>query len=116
MGNDRLHSADQPVDLDSRLVELAWRQVATIEAPQPASSLGVAAGALRSHPLPANSFTGYRLLREIHRGGQGIVYEAIQESTDRIVAIMVLKQGPFADGAELARFEREVHVLGLLNH
>ena len=38
-----------------------------------ASSLGAG-----SHE---DSFPGYRVVRELHRGGQGIVYEAIQKST-----------------------------------
>jgi len=62
------------------------------------------------------SFPGYRLLGEIHRGGQGVVYQALQESTRRKVAIKVLKEGPFADRTELARFDREVDVLSRLNH
>ena len=66
--------------------------------------------------LSADSFTGYRILREIHRGGQGVVFQAIQESTKRKVALKVMKEGPFATSAEQARFDREVQVLGQLNH
>jgi non-specific serine/threonine protein kinase/serine/threonine-protein kinase len=62
------------------------------------------------------SFPGYRILGEIHRGGQGVVYQALQESTRRKVAIKVPKEGPFADPTELARFDREVDVLSRLNH
>jgi tetratricopeptide (TPR) repeat protein/predicted Ser/Thr protein kinase len=65
---------------------------------------------------PANAFPGYKILREIHRGGQGVVYEAIQQSTRRKVAIKVMKEGPLAVAADQARFEREVHILGRLNH
>jgi len=59
---------------------------------------------------------GYRVLREMHRGGQGVVYQAMQESTQRKVAIKVLKGGPLADPIELARFDREVDVLSRLKH
>ena len=65
---------------------------------------------------PADSFPGYKVVREIHRGGQGVVYQAIQESTRRRVAIKVMKDGPFAGVGDHARFEREVHILGQLNH
>lgn len=69
-----------------------------------------------SFSLPSEAFVGYQIIREIHRGGQGVVYQAVQKSTKRRVAIKVMKEGPFASKAELARFEREVEILGQLNH
>ena len=39
---------------------------------------------------------GYTIVREIHRGGQGVVYQAVRESTGRTVAIKVMREGPFA--------------------
>lgn len=65
---------------------------------------------------PPDSFAGYKLLREIHRGAQGVVYQAIQESMKRKVAIKVMKEGPFAGSADRARFDREVKLLGQLSH
>ncbi len=59
---------------------------------------------------------GYEIQGEIHRGGQGVVYRAIQESTRRTVAIKVLHGGPLAGAGERARFEREVQVLAQLKH
>lgn len=59
---------------------------------------------------------GYRLLKEIHRGGQGVVYLAVQEATRRKVAIKVLREGPFAGENDRSRFEREVQVLAALRH
>ncbi len=59
----------------------------------------------------------YTILSEIHRGGQGIVYLAVQESTNRRVAVKILSRGPLAGSAEgLARFEREVESLSRLKH
>jgi WD40 repeat protein/serine/threonine protein kinase len=66
--------------------------------------------------LPPDSFAGYEIVREIHRGGQGVVYQAIQKATKRKVAIKVMKEGPFASKHEKARFEREIDVLAQLNH
>jgi serine/threonine protein kinase len=57
---------------------------------------------------------GYQLLREIHRGGQGVVYLAVQEATRRKVALKVMREGPFAGEHDRARFEREVQVLAQL--
>ncbi len=64
----------------------------------------------------APSIAGYAITRELNRGGQGVVYQAIQLSTKRKVAIKVLRDGHFADPREKARFEREVQILGQLKH
>ncbi|MEM8681591.1 MAG: serine/threonine-protein kinase, partial [Planctomycetota bacterium] len=64
----------------------------------------------------APEIPGYQLIQEIHRGGQGIVYEAIQRSTERRVAIKVIREGPSAAEHERARFEREVQILTRLKH
>jgi WD40 repeat protein/predicted Ser/Thr protein kinase len=66
--------------------------------------------------LPADSFPGYDLKAEVHRGGQGVVYRAVQKATRRDVAIKVMREGPFAGPSDRARFEREVRILGRLKH
>ena len=68
-------------------------------------------------PAPAGiSFPGYRLVRQLSQGGQGVVFLAVQESTGRKVAIKVLKSGPFATAADRTRFDREARVLAALDH
>ncbi|QOJ14067.1 MAG: serine/threonine protein kinase [Planctomycetia bacterium] len=69
-----------------------------------------------SSVLSAAVLDGYSIEREIHRGGQGVVYRALQRSTNRAVAIKVLREGPLATPAERARFEREGHILGRIRH
>lgn len=59
---------------------------------------------------------GYRILREIHRGAQGVVYLAEQESTRREVAVKVLVSRAFARSSEKARFVREAEILAKLRH
>lgn len=59
---------------------------------------------------------GYQLVAELHRGAQGIVYRAVQESTKRTVAIKVMLQGAFATSRQRARFEREAEVAAQLVH
>ncbi len=65
---------------------------------------------------PADSIPGYEIVREIHRGGQGVVYEAIQLSTKRTVAVKVMLEGPFAGERSRWRFEREVKLIARLKH
>ena len=64
----------------------------------------------------STAIPGYEITCEIYRGGQGVVYQAIQKSTKRKVAIKVLRQGTFASPDERFRFQREVHILAQLNH
>jgi len=59
---------------------------------------------------------GYDDLHELHRGGQGVVYSAVQRSTRRRVAIKVLVDGAFASDAARVRFEREIDLVASLNH
>jgi eukaryotic-like serine/threonine-protein kinase len=68
------------------------------------------------HGLKVDSIRGYELIREIHRGGQGVVYLAHQRATNRNVAIKILREGPFAGPGERARHEREVQILAALQH
>ncbi len=58
----------------------------------------------------------FRLLREVGRGGMGVVYEAEQESLGRRVALKVLPQGAITDTKQLRRFEREARSAARLHH
>lgn len=66
--------------------------------------------------LPTDDVPGYRVLEEIFRGGQGVVYKAIQTATKRTVAIKMLLAGGFATPMQRARFEREIEIVGTLRH
>ncbi|MFY7781282.1 MAG: serine/threonine-protein kinase, partial [Tagaea sp.] len=58
----------------------------------------------------------YRLVRELGRGGMGIVYEAWQRSLDRRVAVKVLAPALVASPSAVARFRREAAAAGRLRH
>jgi serine/threonine protein kinase len=64
----------------------------------------------------SDAVPGYEILREIHRGGQGVVFEALQRSTQRTVALKVLLAGEFAADERRRRFEREVELVASLRH
>ncbi len=58
----------------------------------------------------------FRLVREIGRGGMGIVYEAEQESLGRRVAIKVLPKQSLLDDDALQNFEREASTAAAMHH
>lgn len=58
----------------------------------------------------------FRILRELGRGGMGIVYEAEQESLGRRVAIKILPRHALTDPAQLKRFQREARIVARLEH
>jgi formylglycine-generating enzyme required for sulfatase activity len=59
---------------------------------------------------------GYQVVGEVSSGGQATVYEAVQESTGRRVAIKVLPGGTLTGSRHRQRFEREAKILVRLNH
>ena len=58
----------------------------------------------------------FRIIRQIGRGGMGIVYEAVQESLGRHVALKLLPADSMADRNRLERFRREAKAAARLHH
>jgi serine/threonine protein kinase/WD40 repeat protein len=58
----------------------------------------------------------YRLLREVARGGMGVVYEAIQESLGRHVALKVLPRNRWLSPDQIERFQLEARSAARLHH
>lgn len=108
-------------DRQANLIDSALRQVEvaanTVSGPSyprretSFSDLGTRNAAEAIRQLP-----NYRIEAEIHRGGQGVVYQATQESTGKAVAIKVVLGGRYAGLQQLARFEREIRILAQLRH
>lgn len=64
----------------------------------------------------APGISGYDSLKEIKRGGQGVVFEARQRSTKRRVAIKVLLDSASYSTSGRRRFEREIDLAASLKH
>ncbi len=58
----------------------------------------------------------FELLRELGRGGMGTVYEAVQVSLQRTVALKVLSPHVSSTPNAVARFRREAHAAARLHH
>jgi eukaryotic-like serine/threonine-protein kinase len=58
----------------------------------------------------------YRILREIGRGGMGVVYEAVQESLGRRVALKILPLHGRIDPVQMERFQLESRSAARLHH
>ena len=58
----------------------------------------------------------YRILREIGRGGMGVVYEAVQESLGRRVALKILPMHGRIDAIQMERFQLESRSAARLHH
>src|SRR6516162_6776954 len=90
----------------------------------PLASENAASGLTRDAGLEAASpagatavpaVAGFEVIREVGRGGMGIVYEAIELALGRRVALKVLP--PLSAGpTSVARFHREVRAAGRLHH
>jgi eukaryotic-like serine/threonine-protein kinase len=66
-------------------------------------------------PMPQR-LGDYLLLRRVGAGGMGTVYEAIQESLGRHVALKTLPSYHLADPSRLERFRREARAAARLHH
>ena len=64
----------------------------------------------------AESIGEFRLVRELGRGGMGVVYEAFQHSMNRTVALKVLDTAVLSSDRDTTRFEREAWIGGRLSH
>ena len=87
-GRDALiaEACGDDAELKARLEEMldAHDRSGPLESPPPTVSIEAD---LRSPAGLPEPIEGYEIVRELHRGGQGVVYQAVQKSTKRKVAI-----------------------------
>jgi serine/threonine protein kinase len=71
--------------------------------------------ASRSGRMP-DTLGDYKVVREIGRGGMGIVYEAVQQSLQRHVALKVISSDVSGNEKHRNRFRREAEAAASLHH
>ncbi|HEX5269495.1 MAG TPA: FHA domain-containing serine/threonine-protein kinase [Gemmataceae bacterium] len=92
--------------------------------PALAHSPGVLAMNALLNPQPAPSvpptglptIPGYRIERELGRGGMGVVYLAVNERDNSNIALKTIIPAVAVGGTEVRRFLREMEILGRLVH
>lgn len=65
---------------------------------------------------PPDRLGDFRIVREVGRGGMGVVFEAVQESLGRRVALKLLSRHAQLDAARRERFLREAQAAAKLHH
>ncbi|MEZ6099303.1 MAG: WD40 repeat domain-containing serine/threonine-protein kinase [Pirellulaceae bacterium] len=110
-------------DYVARIPELAreirelFSTLLFVESPGSASAAHVARAHTATWQLGEKDQLGdYRVLRELGRGGMGVVYEAVQDPLARRVALKVLPKSLVGDRRQLDRFRREAQVMASLRH
>ena len=100
--------AEEIRDLFPTMLELEQLKVHKV------SSSGDSAASIG--PAPLSQLGDFRIIREVGRGGMGIVYEAVQESLHRHVALKVLGTQMGMSARQKARFRREAEAAARLHH
>jgi WD40 repeat protein/predicted Ser/Thr protein kinase len=67
-------------------------------------------------PFDLPTLPGFTVRRVLGRGGMGVVYEAVQESLHRVVAVKMSHAGRDVTPAERDRFRREAEAVARLHH
>jgi serine/threonine protein kinase/tetratricopeptide (TPR) repeat protein len=108
-------------DIDSAAVmtehpEHAGRLAGLLPALKAAAALAAAGESSDEGPRPNVELGDFRIIRQVGRGGMGIVYEAEQLSLRRRVALKVLPFASTMDPKQLQRFRNEALAAASLHH
>jgi WD40 repeat protein/serine/threonine protein kinase len=122
--NDKLQ-AGEPVDLEAYAAR-APGGAEELRGLLPALAMLIAVGStpetddpsegVKGEQAPPRELGDFRIVREVGRGGMGVVYEAEQRSLRRRVALKMLPLAAALDPRQLRRFHTEAQAAACLHH
>lgn len=94
-------------------IEEIFPAIAALEA---GKNLGHSSGKVSLGERTPEQLGDFKIIREIGRGGMGVVYEAVQVSLNRRIALKLLPRHSLLGEKQLKRFRREAELTASLHH
>ncbi|MBI5191061.1 MAG: protein kinase [Nitrospirae bacterium] len=99
-----------------RLVAAGARPKAPGPAPRPAPPAGASAAGASAAGGASDPAKRYAIVKEVGRGGMGVVYEAKDNNLNRVIALKLLPKSFSENPQVLKRFAQEARSAAQLNH
>ncbi|MBS0208740.1 MAG: protein kinase [Planctomycetes bacterium] len=110
-------SVEEYIARYAEVADLLRELLPTIEAVErsKASTVNSGAGAMLPQKMPER-LGDFTIVRVLGHGGMGVVYEAVQESLSRHVALKILPAQALTDEKRVKRFDQEARLAARLYH
>ncbi len=98
------------------IVSATWREKMKLTTRKPALSTPHGNSDRGSSPSSGSFWTQYQLVKEVGLGGMGVVYEALDRSLERRVAVKKMRDEIRLDPADRKHFVTEARLVAQLHH
>jgi WD40 repeat protein/serine/threonine protein kinase len=108
--------SNRPAQNDDQQTLLQWPNELAAAALETGIKAVSGSPRLEVGPIPLTRVAGYELIKEVGRGGMGVVFKARHVRLNRIVALKLIRGGALANSDELQRFDKEAEAAAQLQH